>query len=62
MKKEPLLFHIMLRQAITGFTLASSTQETVQDNIDTFPGGLCSNATVQFPVQVLPMPAAGGHH
>ena len=26
MKKEPLLFHIMLRQGITWFTLASSTQ------------------------------------
>ena len=29
MKKEPLLFHIMLKQGITWFTLASSTEETV---------------------------------
>ena len=29
MKKEPLLFHLMLKQGITGLTLASSTQETV---------------------------------
>ena len=29
MKKEPLLFHIMLKQEITWFTLASSTQESV---------------------------------
>ena len=26
MKKEPLLFHVMLKQGITWFTLASSTQ------------------------------------
>ena len=29
MKKEPLLFHAMLKQEITWFTLASSKQETV---------------------------------
>ena len=29
MKKEPLIFHIMLKQGITWFTLASNTQETV---------------------------------
>ena len=29
MKREPLLFHIMLKQGFTWFTLASSTQETV---------------------------------
>ena len=29
MKKEPLLFHIMLKQGIAWFTLASNTQETV---------------------------------
>ena len=29
MKKEPLLFHIMLKQGITWFILASSTEETV---------------------------------
>ena len=29
MKNEPLLFHIMLEQGITWFTLAARTQETV---------------------------------
>ena len=29
MKKEPLPFHVMLKQGIKWFTLASSTQETV---------------------------------
>ena len=29
MKKEPVLFHIILKQEITWFTLASNTQETV---------------------------------
>ena len=29
MKTEALLFHVMLKQGITWFTLASSTQETV---------------------------------
>ena len=29
MKKEPLPFHIMLRQGITWFTLVLGTQETV---------------------------------
>ena len=29
MKKEPLLFHVMLKQGITWFILASNTQETV---------------------------------
>ena len=33
MKKEPLFFHIMLKQGITWFTLASGTQETVRNNI-----------------------------
>ena len=28
MKREPLLFHLMLKQGITGFTLAAGTQET----------------------------------
>ena len=37
MMREPLLFHIMPKQGLTLFTLASNTQETVQDNIDTFP-------------------------
>ena len=29
MKREPLLFHLMLKQGITWFTLAAGTQETV---------------------------------
>ena len=29
MKREPLLFHLMLKQGITWFTLATGTQETV---------------------------------
>ena len=29
MKKDPLIFHIMLKQGITWFTLASKSQETV---------------------------------
>ena len=29
MKKEPLLFHIMLKQEIMWYTLASGAQETV---------------------------------
>ena len=29
MKKEPLLFHLMLKQGITWFTLAAGTPETV---------------------------------
>ena len=29
MKREPLLFHLMLKQGIMGFTLAAGTQETV---------------------------------
>ena len=29
MKKEPLLFHLLLKQGITWFTLAAGTQETV---------------------------------
>ena len=33
MRREPLLFHLMLKQGITWFTVATGTQETVQ--IDT---------------------------
>ena len=29
MKKDPLLLHIMLKQGINWFTLASNTQETI---------------------------------
>ena len=29
MKREPLLFHIILKQGLTWFTLVSNTQETV---------------------------------
>ena len=37
MKREPLLFHIMLKQGLTWFMLACNALESVQDNIDTFP-------------------------
>ena len=30
MKREPLLFHLMLKQGISWFTLATDTQETVK--------------------------------
>ena len=30
MNREPLLFHLMLKQGITWFTLAAGTQENVQ--------------------------------
>ena len=50
MKKESLLFDVMLKQGITWFTLASNTQETILNGVSSFPGGLCSNATVQFPL------------
>ena len=30
MDSEPLLFHLMLKQGITWFTLATETQETMQ--------------------------------
>ena len=29
MNREPLLFHLMLKQGITWFTLATGTQETM---------------------------------
>ena len=29
LRREPLLFHLMLKQRITWYTLATSTQETV---------------------------------
>ena len=32
MKREPLLFHLMLKQGMTWFTLVAGTQETVQTN------------------------------
>ena len=39
MKREPLLFHNILRQHFSWFTFACSNPpvETVQVNIDTFP-------------------------
>ena len=37
-KREPLLFHIMLKQGLTWFTLTSNNpQETVQDILDILP-------------------------
>ena len=54
--RDKILFHIMLKQGITWFTLALDTQETVYnntsktayDNIDNFPDGLYSDAIVNF--------------
>ena len=68
MKKEPLLFHIMLKQGITCFTLALGTQgdcinntsETVYDNIDNFPDGLHSYARMQLCAWVLQVSFTGG--
>ena len=57
MKREPLLFHIMLKQGITWFTLASNTQENVQDNIDTFPEWISTSrhtATLTFTTFTVP--------
>ena len=33
MNREPLLFHLMLKQGITWFTLATGTQETMYTSI-----------------------------
>ena len=70
MKKEPLLFHIMLKQGITWFTLASGTQETtwnnitetVNDNIDTFSDGLYSQTRMQLLAWVLQVPSNNRNH
>ena len=62
MKREPLLFHGMLKQGIMWFTLASSNQETVQDNRDNIPDGLYIDPTMQLPVWIFPVSTAGGHH
>ena len=61
MKREPLLFHIMLKQGIIWFMFSFSTQETVQnntskivyDNIGNFLDGLYSYARMQLLVCVL---------
>ena len=62
MKKEPLPFHAMLKQGIMWFTLASSNQETVYNNRDNFPDGLCIDPTMQLPVRIFPVSTVGGHH
>ena len=60
MKKEPLLFHLMLKQGITWFTLAVGTQDTMinrtktmNDNVANFSDGLYSQTQLQLPTQVL---------
>ena len=55
MMKNLLLFHVMLKQEITWFTLATRNKEKVCDNRDTFPDGLCSKARMQFPSEILLM-------
>ena len=70
MKKELLLFHIMLKHGIMWFTLASGTQKTmkitlqktVNDNIDNFPDGLYSQTRMQLLVQVLQVPSTNRNH
>ena len=59
MMKDPLLFHIMLKQGFTWFTLASGNPpiETVYINIDTFPewiSTLGQRVTFSFTMSVLP--------
>ena len=66
MKKEPILFQIMLKQEITWFTLALGTQadcihnitETMNENITNFPDGLYSQTRIQLFAQVLQVPSA----
>ena len=61
MKKECLLFNLILKQGITWFTLAAGTQETrwltlpktLNDNIANFPDGFYSETWVQLPTWVL---------
>ena len=69
MRKEPPLFHIMLNQGITRFTLALGTQETIKntsktvyDSIDNFPDGLYSYARMQLHVQVFQVPFTNRNH
>ena len=52
MKREPLLFHLMLKQRVIWFTLASSTQETVKVNLDTFPEWI---STLKLPKDTIDM-------
>ena len=65
---RPLLFHLMLEQGITWYTLATGTQETVEitlqinnakslefqnDNEANFPDGMYIASRMQFPPQIL---------
>ena len=61
MKREPLLIHIMLKQGFTWFSLASNTQETVQDNI-LFQNVLQPSTPVQLSIQDLQMSTTGRYH
>ena len=45
-KNEPLPLSHHAKQGITWYILTSNIQETVKDNIDTFPDGLCSNSSM----------------
>ena len=59
MKNKPLLFHIMLKQGITWFTLALDTGDCIKmvhDNIDSFPDGLYSYARMQLHAHILQVP------
>ena len=60
MRKEPLLFHIMLKQELHGSLWLrhtedslNNTSKTVCDNIDNFPYGLYSYARMYLHAWVL---------
>ena len=68
MNRQSLLFHLMLKQRITWYTLAADTQEIVQitlqinitkclkfqnDNKANFPDGMYIASRMQFPLQIL---------
>ena len=57
MKRDPLLFHIMLNQGITWFTLASNTQKLYKTVYIPFQDDLCSSIPMQPSIWVLLMPA-----
>ena len=61
MKKELLLFHIMLQQGIYLVHIDFQHSKTVQDNTDTFSDGFCSDSIVSFPIQIFPVPISRRH-
>ena len=64
-KREPLLFHIMLKQGLTCFNFASNNpQEAVEDIPDILPekNGLQSGTILQLSHQILFMHSTRGHN